>query len=111
MKKIALNILMIAGGLTIGYVLSPKHDKAYEESLEAQAMQARKNEQQARERMYGEIARSTKYLQREALYKDTLKDVRSRSIKYVKVYENIGHTSAPQYSNTELDSLISSIIR
>lgn len=114
LDKIKLPVLLIvflAVGLSLGYIFTPKKDVAYEQSIEAQLLHERNMVTELFKKVANAEAREKKWMEIEMLYVDSLKVSRKETSSWKKVYANINKTAAPKYSEPELDTLISAIIR
>lgn len=107
-----LTLLTLLGvGISIGYLLTPKKDVAYEQHLEAQISHEKHLAEEALKKAKNYQKREELWMQIEKKYIDSLKTSRKETSSWRNKYANINHIAAPKYSEPELDSLISSIIR
>lgn len=98
-------------GIALGYVFAPKKDVAYEQSIEAQLLHERNQVEEFRKKLNNAKRRDSVWFAIEMQYKDSLDHSRYEAIKAKKIYANINNTPAPKWTEPELDTLVSTIIR
>lgn len=109
--KIKVNPLIIAllplvVGLIVGYLVTPKRDKAYESELQQQLEDKEKETEKWSKRFDSLAMRHDITLFDIDLMKDTLRNIRYERNYYMKKYENIKRTPVRIAGQSQLDSLL-----
>lgn len=110
-KIVAIVLVALLAGASLGHLFTEKRNTAYEQLLEGVAFHERKEvERYKQETIYWQ-RRDSVWQSVSNQYADSLKVTRAQKAKPLYIYENIGHVAAPDYSEPELDALISAIIK
>lgn len=110
-KLIAFTVMALAAGATTAYILTPKRNPAYEDLIESQLKYERRIVEELRAKAKNAEARDRLWQSIEKSYADSLKRSRAETRKFIKLYEGFNKVNAPDYTEPELDTLISAIIR
>jgi len=113
LDKLRLPIIIIVSlivGISIGNILTPKKDVAYEQSLEGQINNEKVQAIEWMKKATNAQKREKLWLSIEMQYKDSLERSRKETSKWIKIYANIKNTPTPKYTEPQLDSIISAII-
>lgn len=114
LDKLRLPIIIIVSlivGISIGNILTPKKDVAYEQYLEGQINNEKVQAIEWMKKATNAQKREKLWLSIEMQYKDSLERSRKETSKWIKIYANIKNTPTPKYTEPQLDSIISAIIR
>lgn len=110
-KFLATVIVVLLAGALIGYIVTPKRDRTHEDMIETQLRLKQHEIDEYRKKMINAQRRDSVWMAIETRYKDSLNASRADTKKWKKIYADIKNTPTPKYTESDLDSLISAIIR
>lgn len=112
MKKVLISSLItLIAGVAIGYIVTPKRNKAHENLLESLAKIEINKRKEAEAKMHYWMSVDSVWRGVTHKYRDSIQTIRKHKAKTYYIYANIGSVDPPKWSDAELDTLISAIIR
>lgn len=109
--KIAIAVILtLVAGISVGYIVAPKRNTAYEGLLQAEILKAQEEAKASKVKEIKALQLAEAYANLKRQYQDSAAIERRQKIYFKNKYASISRTPAPQYSESDLDSLISAII-